>query len=94
MGPDPHYAKTAAGFASALAILKEEVHAAPRPVHAPIAGREIPVSASALLDAREKCVETQRIGEAVGRRIGGSHAGVWRASHDSCRPIPNPSIGT
>ena len=94
MCPDPHYAKTAAGFASAFAILKEEVHAARRPVHAPVAGREIPVSASALLDARKKCVETKRIGEAVRRRIGGSHGGVWPASHESCRPIPIPSIGT
>ena len=73
MGPDSHYAKTAVGFASALTILEEEVHAASGPVHATVRRREIPVSASVLFDACEKSVEAQSIGGAIGRRVGGNH---------------------
>ena len=93
-GPEPQYAMNAAGIASGLSMLEEEVHAEPRAAHAPIAGRENPASASTLFDASEKSAAVRSIGNAVRHQVGGDHEGVWSASHESCRPIFIPSIGT
>ena len=76
MDPDPHYAKAAAELASALAILEEEAHAVPRPVHAAVAGRETSASTDALLG----CGRAERR-RAAYRRCG--RAPDWRRSRTS-----------
>ena len=61
MGANPHHPTAPTGIASFLIGLEEEVHATPGPNHAPVTGREGPVTARSFVDLVEKGVEADGV---------------------------------